>query len=94
MAAHHPVDVTTDLSRDFYDTVRNSWISKIRYHGFNPVYGQAPLDKAFAYWAERHPEFTAGDDWLAAGLDAHRTYWQQAGRICNRGTCNEHGDAS
>lgn len=80
------------MSRRSYDSVRHSWVSSIKYHGFSAIYEQDSLVKAFAYWTERRPQFTDGDDWLAAGLAAHREYWQGIGRACNRPSCDEHGD--
>jgi hypothetical protein len=82
------------MSQASYDATRQSWISSMKFHGFNPEYDQTPLDKAIAYWAERRPQYLAGDDWLAAGLAAHRDYWQAIGHSCSRGSCDEHGAAS
>lgn len=80
------------MSRRSYESTRNSWISTIKFHGFSAYYEQDALDKAFAYWVERRPQYTAGDDWLASGMAAHREYWHGVGRSCNRPTCDEHGD--
>ncbi|WP_097865883.1 hypothetical protein [Streptomyces sp. rh34] len=77
-------------SRTSYDNARNSWIRLIKSHGFSAMYEQAPLTQARAFWAERRPQYLAGDDWLAAGLVAHRAYWLPLGRPCNRPTCDEH----
>lgn len=77
-------------SRASYDNARTSWIRSIKSHGFNAMYEQAPLAQARAFWEERRPQFLFGDDWLAAGLAAHRDYWQALGRPCNRPTCDEH----
>lgn len=81
------------MSRASYDAARHSWISLMKFHGFNPDYDQEPLDKAIAYWAERRPQYLAGDDWLAAGLAAHRAYWQALDHPCTCPTCDE-GDES
>ncbi|SHL74186.1 hypothetical protein [Streptomyces yunnanensis] len=79
-----------DYSRRAYDNVRRSWIVNIKYHGWSPFYEQQHLDKALASWTEHRPEFTAGDDWLAAGIATHRAYWSEIGRPCNRGSCVLH----
>ncbi len=81
------------MSRASYDATRHSWISSMKFHGFNPDYDQAPLDKAVAYWAERRPQYLVGDDWLAAGLAAHLAYWQTLDHPCTCPACDE-GDAS
>lgn len=78
-----------DLSRYGYERVRESWIDLIKMHGHNEQYGRPDLRKAFGYWAERRPEWTAGDDWEAAGLAAHRAYWD--GRTCTTTDCLGHG---
>ncbi|WP_431959381.1 hypothetical protein [Actinacidiphila sp. bgisy160] len=80
-----------DLSRNGYDSVRASWIAHITMHGHNEQYGRPSLRKAFSYWAERRPEWTAGDDWEATGLEAHRAYWDGTGRTCNTSECLGHG---
>ncbi|MFE3678740.1 hypothetical protein [Streptomyces griseus] len=89
------IDPTTgySTSRASYDNARTSWISFMKFHGFNPDYNQAPLNKAIAYWAERRPQYLAGNDWLAAGLAAHRAYWQTLDHPCTCATCNG-GDES
>ncbi|MGW6578880.1 hypothetical protein ACWF76_05645 [Streptomyces globisporus] len=81
------------MSRASYDAARHSWISSMKFHGFNPGYDRKRLNKAIAYWEERRPQFLVGDDWLAAGLDAHRAYWQALDHPCTCATCDE-GDAS
>lgn len=82
------------MSRRSYESVRRSWISSIKYHGFSAIYEQEALDKAVAYWAERRPQHLDGDDWLAAGMAAHREYWQSVDLACNRPSCDEHGDGA
>ncbi|EGE40796.1 hypothetical protein GTY83_07075 [Streptomyces sp. SID4928] len=77
------------MSRASYDTTRHSWISIMKFHGFNPDYDQVPLDEAVAFWAERRPQFLVGDDWLAAGLAGHRAYWQALDHPCTCPTCDE-----
>jgi len=80
------------MSRRSCESVRHSWISSIKYHGFSAIHEQEALNKAVAYWAERRPHYLDGDDWLAAGMAAHREYWQGVGRACNRPSCDEHGE--
>ncbi|NEC17917.1 hypothetical protein [Streptomyces parvus] len=89
------IDPTTgySTSRASYDNARTSWISFMKFHGFNPDYDQATLDEAVAYWAERRPQYLVRDDWLAAGLAAHRAYWQALDHPCTCPTCDE-GDES
>lgn len=53
-----------DMSRRAYESVRESWRWNIRMHGWSEWYEREYL-KAIARWAERRPEFTEGDDWLA-----------------------------
>ncbi|MCX4911835.1 hypothetical protein [Streptomyces sp. NBC_00878] len=77
-------------SRRAYGAVRHSWISLIKFHGFNDGYDQQPLDEALAWWAERRPQYLDGDDWLAAGMAAHREYWQGVGRGCGAPYCDGH----
>jgi hypothetical protein len=48
-----------DLSRRSYEAARDTW----RSHGPLDDDSRPHFEKAFAYWAERRPEFTAGDDW-------------------------------
>lgn len=81
-----------NYSRGAYDRARQSWVSNIKYHGFSEIYDRANLDSALANWTERRPEYTTGDDWLAAGAAAHHTYWGELGLTCNRGTCSLHDD--
>lgn len=78
------------MSRSAYDAARHSWISLIKFHGFNDDYDQQPLDKALAWWAERRPQYLAGDDWLAAGMAAHREYWRGIGHGCGAPYCEVH----
>ena len=80
------------MSRSAYDAARHSWISLIKFHGFNDDYDQQPLDDALAWWAERRPQYMAGDDWLAAGMAAHREYWQGLGYGCGGPYCEIHDD--
>lgn len=82
------------MSHSSYESVRHSWISSIKFHGFNDDYDRQPLDKALAFWVQRRPQYLDGDDWLAAGMDAHREYWQGIGRGCGAPYCEVHGDAS
>lgn len=80
-----------DLSRRAYDAARQSWIDVIEGRGLSEGYTRLRLDRAFDYWAKRRSGFTDGDDWAAAGLAAHRAYWDdEIGRHCNRAGCAEH----
>jgi hypothetical protein len=84
------IDPTTghDWSRRGYDHVRASWVSTVKYHGLTDGYLQADLRDAYARWAERRPEFAAGDDWEAAADAAHRAYWDgETGRLCGVDGC-------
>lgn len=75
-------------SRPAYDRARASWVGLIEQHGFSEFYDREPMEKAYANWTAHRPQFTAGDEWLAAGTAAHRTYWATFGRACNRETCD------
>lgn len=81
------------MSRSAYDAARHSWISFIKFQGFNEGYDQQPLDKALAFWLERRPQYLNGDDWLAAGMAAHRKYWQGLGHGCGAPYCEMHGES-
>lgn len=78
------------MSHDSYESVRHSWVSSMRYHGFNDEYEREPLDKALTFWAERRPHYLDGDDWLTAGMAAHREYWQSLGYGCGAPYCEIH----
>jgi hypothetical protein len=82
------------MSRSAYDAARHSWISLIKFHGFNDDYDQQPLDEALAWWAERRPQYLVGDDWLAAGMAAHCEYWQGLGYGCGGPYCETHAEDS
>jgi hypothetical protein len=60
------VDPTSghSLSRESYESVRQSWRWNIQMHGLTEWYEQG-LTEALAWWRERRPEFVDGDDWLA-----------------------------
>lgn len=81
------------MTRSAYDAARHSWISLIKFHGFNDDYDQQPLGEALAWWAERRPQYLAGDDWLAAGMAAHRDYWQKIGHGCGAPYCEMHHES-
>jgi hypothetical protein len=81
------------MSHSSFKAVRHSWISSMRYHGFNDEYEREPLDKALAFWAERRPQYLDGDDWLAAGMIAHREYWEGVGHGCGAPYCEMHSDS-
>jgi hypothetical protein len=59
------------LSRKSYDRVRQSWRNQAKQPGWNECL-RPDLEKAIAFWSERRPEFTEGDDWLA-GLTEEST---------------------
>lgn len=54
-----------DWSRRGYESVRQSWRIHAADVGAFGEWSQAAYEEAFARWAERRPEFTDGDDWLA-----------------------------
>jgi hypothetical protein len=84
------IDPTTghDWSRRAYDNVRASWVRTVKDHGLTDGYLQTDLRDAFAKWAQRRPEFAAGDDWEAAAVAAHRAYWDgEVGRLCSASGC-------
>lgn len=83
-----------NYSRDAYDRCRASWVLFIRDNGWSAFYDRPGigLERAIANWAEHRPEFLAGDDWLAAGIAAHRA--RHSGPTCFRGgRCDFHPDA-
>lgn len=80
------------MSRNAYDAARHSWISLIKFHGFNDDYDQQPLNEFLAWWAERRPQYLDGDDWLAAGMAAHHKYWQGVGHGCGAPYCDVHSN--
>jgi hypothetical protein len=82
------------VSHSSYEATRHSWISSIRYHGFNEEYDREALNKALAFWTERRPQYLNEDDWLAAGMTAHREYWQGIGHGCGAPYCEMHGESS
>lgn len=82
------------MSPNSYEATRHSWISLIKFHGFNNEYDQPPLDEALAWWTERCPQYLNEDDWLAAGMVAHVEYWQGVGHGCGAPYCEMHGESS
>jgi hypothetical protein len=84
-----------NYSRRAYDSCRASWVLHIRDNGWSEFYDRpdAGLDRAVATWAQHRPEFLAGDDWLAAGIAAHRE--RHPGATCFRGLgrCDFHPSA-
>jgi hypothetical protein len=84
-----------DYSRNAYATVRASWVLFLRDNGwseFHDKQGRTDPESTVAKWAEHRPEFLAGDDWLAAGIAAHRD--RHTGPTCFRnGRCDFHPDA-
>ena len=79
-----------DYSRRAYDRCRHSWVSTIACHGFSRVFEGPGLTRALANWTAHRPDFIAGDDWLADAEKAHLAFWEQAGRPCNRASCDLH----
>lgn len=84
-----------DYSRGAYDRVRASWVLHIRDNGwsdFHDKHSRLDPEQAYANWVAHRPQFTAGDDWLAAGIAAHRE--RHPGSTCFRnGRCDFHPDA-
>lgn len=72
-----------DHSRAAYDESRHSWVWNIKQHGFSDTYDRPHLERHRANWAAHRPNFIAGDDWLAAGIAAHRAYWSGIDHPCN-----------
>ncbi|MWA08772.1 hypothetical protein [Streptomyces sp. BA2] len=60
------IDATSghSLSRESYESVRQSWRWNVQMHGWSEWYERG-LSEAQAWWRERRPEFVDGDDWLA-----------------------------
>jgi len=83
-----------DISRRSYERSRQSWIDHIKQEGLSYFYVRPDLDKVMARWTERRPEYTAGDDWAAAGVDAHIRFWQERGGHCRRKDCLLHDPGS
>lgn len=52
------------LSRESYERVRQSWRNQAKQPGWNECL-RPDLEKAIAFWTERRPKFTEGDDWLS-----------------------------
>jgi hypothetical protein len=77
-------------SRSAYDRARASWVDLIRQHGASEFHEVRDVEWARALWAKKRPQFVEGDDWLKAGLDAHREFIASLGRPCRRSTCIAH----
>lgn len=71
-----------DISRRSYESSRDSWVGHIAQFGWSDLYDGPVLAEVMERWTARRPQYTAGDDWKAAGIAAHR------GRACNRETCD------
>jgi hypothetical protein len=84
----------SSMSRGAYEACRHSWISLIKFHGFNDEYDQPSLDEFLAWWAKRRPQYLEGDDWLAAGMATHSEYWQGIGHGCGAPYCEVHSESS
>jgi hypothetical protein len=77
------IAITT--SRAAYEIVRASWIDLIRQHGWSEIYTRPKLETARTHW----PDFTAGDDWVEAGIAEHRAHWADYDG-CGRESCRLH----
>lgn len=71
-----------------YAAVRASWVHHIEGFGFRLPVGDDPafadVTAAHAVWAEARPDLAVGDDWLAAGWEAHeRRYPDGCGQPCD-----------
>lgn len=82
-----------DRSRRSYDRVRASWVDLVRQHGASPFFEVRDIEWARGLWADTRPEFLEGDDWLDAGLDAHREFIAELGRPCRKRDCLVHEPA-
>lgn len=83
-----------DISRRSYERSRQSWIDHMKQAGLSYYYVRPDLEKVVARWTERRPEYTAGDDWAAAGVDAHLRFWQERGGHCRGEDCLLHDPGS
>ncbi|MEE4546436.1 hypothetical protein V2S66_31290 [Streptomyces sp. V4-01] len=78
-----------DYSRAAYDRCRHSWVWNIKEHGYSESYDSPALNRAIDSWAAHRPDFLEGDDWLAAGLAAHRAHWATIDITCSfDGVCD------
>lgn len=73
------------ISRAAYGHSRDSWVRHIAEWGWNDLDDGPALAEVMERWTARRPQFTAGDDWKAAGLAVHLE------RPCNRPSCDVHG---
>ncbi|MGW9371210.1 hypothetical protein ACWGVR_14505 [Streptomyces xanthophaeus] len=53
------------LTHHAYLAARRSWREQVEGHGWSEYYDRPAYEEAYAYWVERRPEFTDGDDWVA-----------------------------
>ncbi|MFC9818007.1 hypothetical protein ACFVJM_38830 [Streptomyces virginiae] len=83
-----------DISRRAYRRSRQSWIDHMGQEGLSYFYVRPDLEKVVARWTERRPQYTAGDDWAAAGVDAHIRYWRERGGHCRHKDCLLHDPGS
>lgn len=83
-----------DYSRRAYAAARASWVWMVKVHGFSDWHGDGErLADELATWTKHRPDFTAGDDWLADGIEAHRVHYAKIGQSCGRQTCDVHPSA-
>lgn len=74
-----------NISRAAYGRSRDSWVRHIAEWGWSDLYDGPVLAEVMERWTARRPQFTAGDDWKAAGVAAHLE------RPCDRSSCDVHG---
>jgi hypothetical protein len=74
------------IGRSAYENSRTSWVDHIAQFGWSDYYDGPALAEVMERWAARRPQFTAGDDWKAAGIAAHLL------RSCSRSPCDVHAD--
>lgn len=58
------------LSRESYEHMRQSWRNQAKQPGWSESL-RPDLEKVIAFWAERRPEFTQGDNWLKGLVNQH-----------------------
>lgn len=80
-----PADIGSlgfDYSNAAYARVRRSWVGHIGQFGLTLF--DSGLEQAFAIWQGIRPDLTAGDDWRAAGAEAHKERYVDG---CGREAC-------
>jgi hypothetical protein len=91
-AGVHPDYISSlgyDHSDRSYASVRSSWVRHIEQWGLRvPLWGDvADSDVMWAYglWLEGRPDLAEGDDWLAAGWEAHERMYPAG---CGNQSCD------